>query len=182
MRPGIRTTPMLAAFIALTAATLSAQDPRATILVQRGGQDTTRMPRWDKRADTGDNVLEQRLFPPDLVLQCRERIGLKPDQRDAVRSAVREMQSKTLDLQWKLQDESEKLTDALKRPTVNEAETLAQVDRVLSAEREVKRAQMGMLIRVKNTLTAEQQESLRSLRQQQYWATGGIRGCDSGGE
>ena len=190
MRPRLRNIPVVLALLAISAATASSQEPKAVITVQRGDQDTTRILRGNARVDAGDNALEQRLFPPDFVLQCRERIGLKVEQRDAIRSAVREMQSKTLDLQWRLQDESEKLIDALKRPTVNEAEALAQVDRVLSAERDVKRAQMGMLIRVKNTLTADQQESLRTLRQQRNWTMqwpstggrGGIPGCDSGGQ
>jgi Spy/CpxP family protein refolding chaperone len=133
------------------------------------------------RASGPDQALEQYVFPPDLVLRCRERIGLKTEQRDAIRAAMRDMQSRTMDLQWKLQDEAEKLNDALKRPSVNETETLAQVDRVLAAEREVKRAQMTMLIRIKNVLTQEQQENLRGVRNmKQDWARQPIPGCDAG--
>jgi len=137
-------------------------------------------------ANGPDQALEQYVFPPDLVLRCRERIGLKTEQRDAIRAAMREMQSKTMDTQWKLQDEAEKLTNALKRPSVNEAETLAQVDRVLGAERDVKRAQMTMLIRIKNLLTPEQQESLRLVRNaekdsrhQPVWQQP-VQGCEGG--
>jgi hypothetical protein len=41
---------------------------------------------------------------------------------------------------------------------------LAQVDRVLAIEREVKRAHIAMLVRIKNTLTREQQAALHVLR------------------
>jgi Spy/CpxP family protein refolding chaperone len=139
------------------------------------------------RAPSQDQPLEQRVFPPDLVLQCRERIGLKTEQRDAIRTAMRDMQTKTMDMQWKLQDEAEKLNDALKRPSVNETETLAQVDRVLAAEREVKRAQMAMLIRIKNVLTPDQQENLSKVRELQNRVKAGrvalslpLEGCEPG--
>jgi hypothetical protein len=139
------------------------------------------------RAPSQDQPLEQLVFPPDLVLQCRERIGLKTEQRDAIRTAMRDMQTKTMDMQWKLQDEAEKLNDALKRPSVNETETLAQVDRVLAAEREVKRAQMAMLIRIKNVLTLDQQENLSKVRELQNRVKAGrvalsspLEGCEPG--
>jgi hypothetical protein len=38
------------------------------------------------------------------------------------------------------------------------------VDRVLGIEREIKRAHMGLLIRIKNSLTQEQQVALGSMR------------------
>jgi Spy/CpxP family protein refolding chaperone len=111
-----------------------------------------------------EQALEQHVFPPELIMQFQQKIGLRAEQRDAIRSAISETQTKALDMQWKLQDEAQKLVDALERVQVNESETLAQVDRVLSAEREVKRAQMAMLIRIKNVLTADQQAMLRELR------------------
>jgi hypothetical protein len=41
---------------------------------------------------------------------------------------------------------------------------LEQLDRILSAERDVKKAQIGLLIRIKNTLTRDQQEKLDRFR------------------
>jgi hypothetical protein len=43
---------------------------------------------------------------------------------------------------------------------------LEQVDRVLAAEREVKRTQLALMIRIKNTLTEQQQSALDKLRKQ----------------
>jgi uncharacterized membrane protein len=175
--------PLAAVLVAAAATSLTAQVSDSSRSRFRGGmQRDSVSDQTGARAPSPDQALDQRVFPPDLVLQCRERIGLKTEQRDAIRTAMRDMQSKTMDMQWKLQDEAEKLNDALKRPAVNEAETLAQVDRVLGAEREVKRAQMTMLIRIKNVLTPEQQENLRTVRNMRGTAPRQpIQGCDEGG-
>jgi hypothetical protein len=60
--------------------------------------------------------------------------------------------------------ESEQLDALLGAGTVNEALVLAQIDRVLAIEREIKRAQVGLLIRIRNTLSAQQQARLADLR------------------
>jgi len=184
MRFRFRSIQLAALLVAAASPALTAQvsDTARRVAVYRGDSVLVQQ---GVRAANSDQGLEQRVFPPDLVLQCRERIGLKTEQRDAIRTAMRDMQTKTMDMQWKLQDEAEKLNDALKRPAVNEAETLAQVDRVLAAEREVKRAQMVMLIRIKNVLTPDQQESLSKVRELQNRVKAGVltsrlEGCEPG--
>ena len=47
---------------------------------------------------------------------------------------------------------------------VDEAAALAQADRVMALEREMKRSQLQLLIRIKNALTQQQQDQLRELR------------------
>ena len=107
---------------------------------------------------------DQFLFPPELVMQQQQRIGLRPEQREAITEAIRQFQSAVVDLQWKMQEETQRLSELLRGPQVNETETLAQVDRVLAVEREIKRAHLSLLIRIKNTLSKEQQATLRSTR------------------
>jgi Spy/CpxP family protein refolding chaperone len=114
--------------------------------------------------DSPEKQLEKQLFPPELVMQQQQRIGLRPEQRTAITEAIQQTQHKLVDLQWRMQAEAQKLVELLERPTVDEAAVLAQVDRALAVEREVKRAQMTLLIRIKNTLTPEQQATLRTLR------------------
>jgi len=58
----------------------------------------------------------------------------------------------------------ETLVSQLKQQTVDEQQVLAQLDKVLDLEREIKRAQMGLMVRIKNKLTREQQARLRQLR------------------
>jgi Spy/CpxP family protein refolding chaperone len=110
------------------------------------------------------DALAQFVFPPELVMQHQRAIGLKPEQRAAITRAVGEFQPKVTELQWQMQDESQRLAELLDRPSVDQAAVLAQVDKVLALEREMKRAHMSLLIQIKNTLTQEQQSTLRNLR------------------
>ena len=103
------------------------------------------------------------LFPPELVMQYQGEINLQDAQRAALQSAIQQAQSKFLDLQWRLSGEGEKLARLLQPSTADEAQVLEQVDRILSAEREMKRTQIGLLVRIKNALTPTQQAKLAKL-------------------
>ncbi|HJU69301.1 MAG TPA: hypothetical protein VJ650_13755 [Gemmatimonadaceae bacterium] len=106
----------------------------------------------------------KHLFPPELVMQHQQNLRLTQDQRTSITQGIRDLQLKVIDLQWKMQDEAQKLTALVEGPRIDEAETLAQVDRVLGIEREIKRAHMALLVRIKNLLTPEQQDALRNAR------------------
>jgi Spy/CpxP family protein refolding chaperone len=47
---------------------------------------------------------------------------------------------------------------------VDEQHVLAQLEKVLAAEREIKKEQVTLLVRIKNKLTPEQQGKLTELR------------------
>jgi Spy/CpxP family protein refolding chaperone len=112
----------------------------------------------------GDDPLAKLLFPPELVMQHQAEIGLKPEQRTAITHAIGELQGRVLDVQWRMQDAAARLATLLGKPAVDETAALAQVDEVLNLERDVKRAQLTLLIRIKNTLTPEQQVKLDQYR------------------
>ena len=104
------------------------------------------------------------LFPPDLVLSNQQAIGLDDTQKTFVRSEVLKAQARFSELQFQLQDAVEALANILKQNPVDEARALAQLEKVLDAEREVKRTQISLMVRIKNKLTADQQTRLRQLR------------------
>jgi Spy/CpxP family protein refolding chaperone len=106
----------------------------------------------------------QSFFAPELVIQHQEAIGLSAEQKDYFKTEIRQAQVKFTELQWKLQDEMEKLVSLAKQPRVDEPQTLAQLEKVLAAEREIKREQVTLLVRIKNKLTPEQQGKLLELR------------------
>jgi|SRR5690242_6227425 Spy/CpxP family protein refolding chaperone len=112
----------------------------------------------------GEDPLGQNFFPPELVIQHQEAIGLSPEQKDAFKTEIRQAQLKFTELQWKLQDEMEKMLSLVKQTHPDEQQVLAQLDKVLSAEREVKREQITLLVRIKSKLTSEQQSKLAELR------------------
>ena len=104
------------------------------------------------------------LFPPEFVIQHQEAIGLTSDQKDYLKTEIRQAQLKFTEDQWKLQDEVEKMAALVKQPHVDEQQALAQLEKVLAAEREIKREQVTLLVRIKNKLTPDQQAKLSDLR------------------
>ncbi len=109
----------------------------------------------------------QSFFAPELVIQHQEAIGLSAEQKDYFKTEIRAAQLKFTELQWKLQDEMEKLVALAKQPRVDEQQVLAQLEKVLAMEREIKREQVTLLVRIKNKLTPDQQAKLSELRNKQ---------------
>ncbi len=114
----------------------------------------------------GDDPLAGLLFPPELVMQHQADIGLTPEQRTAITKSIADLQARAIDLQWRMQEATQSLASLLGKPVVDQTAALAQLDTVLNLEREVKRAQLTLLIRIKNTLTPEQQGRLAQFPRQ----------------
>ena len=112
----------------------------------------------------GTDPLSELLFPPELVMSRQNAIGLSEAQKTYLRSEVLKSQTRFTELQWQLQDALEGLIGLLKQSKADEAQVAAQLDKVLASEREIKRAQISLLVRIKNDLTAEQQRQLQALR------------------
>jgi Spy/CpxP family protein refolding chaperone len=142
-------TPRLSLVLALTVLAIGAA----------AQQPTTPQP------SQADDPLARVLFPPELVMQHQQDIALRAEQRAIITKAIQDFQTKVVDLQWRMQDQSQRLAALLEKATVDQAAALAQVDEVLGVEREVKRAHMTLLIQIKNALSAEQQARLAAARE-----------------
>jgi Spy/CpxP family protein refolding chaperone len=114
---------------------------------------------------TADDPIAQALFPPELVMKYQQEINLSDGQSKAIKEAIQRAQTKFLDMQWDMQAEAKKLIQLLKARPIDEGAVLAQVDQVLNREREIKKAQISLLIHIKNLLSEEQQNKLMELRQ-----------------
>lgn len=114
----------------------------------------------------GDDPLAKLFLPPDLVMSHQQAINLTESQRQAIQANMLDTQKKLLDQQFKLQSEVEKLQSLLKGATPDETKVLDEMDKVLGAERDIKRAQLSLMIKLKNSLTAQQQTQLDALRKQ----------------
>ncbi|HKQ77005.1 MAG TPA: periplasmic heavy metal sensor [Blastocatellia bacterium] len=104
------------------------------------------------------------LFPPELIMQYQQALGLSEEQKNLLKAELSKLQTRLSELQWDLQGEMEKLAALVKQDQADEAQALTQLDKVLSLEREIKRAHIGLLIRIKNRLTPEQQAKLREIQ------------------
>jgi Spy/CpxP family protein refolding chaperone len=111
-----------------------------------------------------EDPLAGAFFPPELVMRHLVDIGLDAAQQAGIKQAIGRAQTIFLDRQLDMQTELGKL-QALVRPAhVDAAAVGEQLDRVLALEREVKRAQIGLLVEIKNLLRPEQQQRLAALR------------------
>ena len=112
----------------------------------------------------GQDPIGANLFPPELVMQHQQEIGLTDEQRSYITGEIQQAQKRATDLQWQLQREVETMAELLQHDTVDETRTMAQLDRVLAAEREIKRIQLTLVVRIRNRLTSDQRARLTALR------------------
>jgi Spy/CpxP family protein refolding chaperone len=128
----------------------------ASLLIFAGALAAQQPPASDPLSDL--------LFPPDLVMARQNAIGLTDAQKTYLQGEVMKAQGRFSELEWQLQEAMEGFIGLLKQPKADETQVAAQLDKVLAAEREIKRAQITLLVRIKNNLTAEQQHRLQALR------------------
>ena len=123
-----------------------------------------RQPQQPPQPGQPHDPLAGHLFPPELVMRYRQELALTDEQRAAIRDESIKASTRFNELQWQMQDEMETMADLMKNAVVNEQQAIAQLDKILNIEREVKRTQLGLSIRIKNKLTPEQQMKLHELR------------------
>jgi Spy/CpxP family protein refolding chaperone len=149
---------LIAALVAVSlfgVALVSAQQPQPAAGPQPAQQPHPPHPPMDP--------LGEAMFPPDMIMQHARELNLTPEQKTFMRNEIQKTTTRFNELQWQLQDAVEALHDAMKSDSVNEQQALAQLDKVLDAEREIKRLHIGMAIRIKNQLTPEQQAKLHAM-------------------
>ena len=112
--------------------------------------------------------LAHLMFPPDMIMNHARQLNLTDDQKAFMRSEIQKTTASFQDLQWKLQDQMELLHETMKSTSVNEQQALAQLDKVLEIEREIKRLHIGLAVRLKNRLTPEQQDQLHKMRDEHH--------------
>jgi len=136
-------------------------------------QEPPQAPRPPRGADTVPNhphppsppdPLAHLMFPPDMIMGHARQLNLTEEQKAYMRAEIQKTTTIYQELQWKLQDQSELLHETMKSTSVNEQQALAQLDKVLELEREIKRLHIGLAVRLKNRLTPEQQEQLHKMR------------------
>jgi len=110
------------------------------------------------------DVIGRNLIPPELVMSQSEQLGLNEKQRAAIKGEIQKMQAKFVDVQWDLQEQTSRMVQLLQQTPVDETKVLEQADKIMGLEREIKRSHLAMLVRIKNTLTAEQIAKIEAVR------------------
>ena len=109
----------------------------------------------------------EAFFPPELIMQNQQAIGLSEEQKTYIISQIQEAQETFTKLNWSLQKEMETLIKLTNQNMADEKKVLEQLDNVLQIEKQVKKAQITLMVRIKNKLTAGQQARLKQIKEQQ---------------
>jgi hypothetical protein len=110
-----------------------------------------------------DQVAE-RLFPPDLILYNGEAIGLSDEKRQEILSRMEKAQARFRGLESALVKERAAVVALLDTQKPDETAVLKQLDNLLAREQDIKREQFGLMLSLRNMLTAPQQVRLKELR------------------
>ena len=106
----------------------------------------------------------QFFYPPELIMQNQSKVALSEKQKEDILSLVETSQSKFNRLHWDLQTEMEAFKEALQKEQVQEELALDHLDKILTLERQIKKTQISLMIRIKNLLSPEQKQQLDALK------------------
>lgn len=116
------------------------------------------------------SAIESRVFPIELVMENKATIALTAAQEAAITKELDRSQSELVKLQWELQTEKDKLVKVLDEPKVDETRSRQAAEALMQRENGIKGVHLGLLVRIKNILTVEQQEKLRAARESERCA------------
>jgi Spy/CpxP family protein refolding chaperone len=109
-------------------------------------------------------AIAEQLYTPDFLKQHEELLDPTDEQRNKFLDELDKTQARVAELQQQLQKETDALAALLKKDRPDEAAALAQADKALKVENEIKRVQLSLLVRIKAGLTPEQLAKLRELK------------------
>jgi Spy/CpxP family protein refolding chaperone len=122
-------------------------------------------PQPPQPAQRPPDPIAENLFAPELVIRYAQEIGLTDEQKEALKPEVEKAQARLKELQPQIQQEVQAGAALLKEERPDTEKVLAQLDKVLAVEREMKRLQLTLLIAIKSKLTAAQQTHLQEFKQ-----------------
>ena len=112
----------------------------------------------------GPDVVAENLFPLELLMKYGNTIGVVESQRTFFREELEKSKERVADLQEKLNKEKSALAPLLNKDRIDEASALAQADKALAIDQQIKRENLVLLIHIKNRLTPDQQNQLTDIK------------------
>ena len=107
--------------------------------------------------------LDRLGLEPVLVLFYADTLGLTKEQRASVELQFREAKKRYQTLSLDLSRETSKLAELVGNSAAAETAVMAQLDRVLDIERQIKHSNLVCAVRVRRHLTSAQVERLEGL-------------------
>lgn len=153
---------------ALALAAIASLLVAAPVLAQQE-QRPSRTPGGMLRAQAAQmrsDMLARDYFSARFVLANAEAIALTEEQRAAIETEARAAASEFGGLQFDLDNQLRRMMRLARENPVDEEAVITQLDAVLEVERGIKTLQLRTAVRVRNTLSVEQQEQLLEIRRE----------------
>ena len=107
---------------------------------------------------------QQMVFGPELVMRNQNEIGLTAEQKQQLVVEMQSAQSDLVPLQLEMAELGESLAAVLEPAFVDEVTAVESAARFMQLESDLKLRHLTLVIRIKNLLSAEQQATLRQIR------------------
>jgi Spy/CpxP family protein refolding chaperone len=108
-----------------------------------------------------------RLFPPDFIVANAQAISLSEAQKQKLQAAVEQVQSRFGELSPRVGKEAEALGQLIDQAGADRSAVLAQFEKLQEIERELKRAQLELLLDLRGMLNEGQRATLTKLKERQ---------------
>ncbi|HWE01387.1 MAG TPA: periplasmic heavy metal sensor [Tepidisphaeraceae bacterium] len=105
------------------------------------------------------------LVPPEVIMQHADELGIDDAQKEAIHAEFEKAKERFPDLQQNLQKEVAALTEMMSQQSIDQKKAVGQLDKVLDAEREIKRAHLTLVLAIREKLKPEQLKKLSELRE-----------------
>jgi hypothetical protein len=110
--------------------------------------------------------LQRYFVRPELVMRNQQELDLTEAQRNTIVHEIQQAQTQFTGLRWDVQNETQALERLLQARSSDEPELLTQLDKILDLEREIKRTQLVLAVRIRNVLDEQQLRKLEEFREQ----------------
>ena len=123
------------------------------------------LPAWPAAAQGKMDVLKELVPPPRMLLRHQEALGITDKQKSELKQVIKQAQAESLDLEFEVQEEAEKLAKIIGADNVDVDRALAQADVLMKAESDLKRVKLKMMLQTKAILTKDQLRKIEEFRQ-----------------
>jgi len=127
------------------------------------------------RGDAFKHELFSHLYPLELVRAFADEIKLTSDQITRLRKAVTDSQAEVEGLQWDVAREARALAELVEKGAAKD-KVFAQLDKVLGVENKLKKVHLGLMLQVRDILTAKQRAALDAVKKKHGPGPGGPGG------
>lgn len=110
--------------------------------------------------------LQDMFLPPELIMQNQEALALSDEQREAIHSRLQKLGPDFEQKQQALQQQFQAMQQLLRDEKIDEPKLMAQFNKILDQENEIKKMQFGLMLHIHETLSSEQRAKAQKLKQE----------------